>query len=392
MKSFEDKKFNDNDTFESICYNSDIVKVIVREEDFSCIKNYSKCFSENKLSFNSECPVAVAAKFLGSSSSSVTGSMLFDANENYKMTNDSAINVVGFDSSFADGWMNVAGYISNSHYIYFNTDPGFENVGALPVDISAWGGICMTYASNVSINVVARKNWNGVQSGDTIDFLKAINSSNPVQPACVDWKNGGDMTKIDQIQLVPVSSSSSDPAVIYIKNIYTKKPTDVKIDVDIGESCRGDGGWFFCDVSKDEQINLSLFESYTVKWLLSCSQFDLGVFTEKNEYYTNGNVCTSPDFTENITNIGLRNKTSLGNAADDNLANVENPILTDVLIAGPAGGNFSITFYPKSWYAAPVPSSTSNSSTSPVSSIPVLISGILTKAREAFCFITFLSL
>lgn len=355
VKSFDDKKFNDNATFESICYNSDIVKVIVREEDFSCIE----CTGDV---FNSECPVAVAAKFLGSSSSSVTGSMLFDANELY-MKNGSAINVVGFDSSFADGWMKVAGFLSSSPYISFNTDPVLNAVvGGLPVDISAWGGICMTYASNVNIKVVAHdsKNEAGNEGYVMMSSKFEATTDNQAKSACVNWgSNATSLTSIDQIQLVPVSSSSSDPAVIYIKNISTVKKTDVKIDVDIVKSCRGDGGWDSCDVSKDEQINLSLFESYTVDGL-SCLQFDLGVFTEKNEYYTIGNVCTSPDFTENITNIGLRNKTSLGNAADDNLANVENPILTDVSIAGPAGGNFSITFHPKSWYAAPVPSSTSN--------------------------------
>ena len=130
------------------------------------------------------------------------------------------------------------------------------------------------------------------------------------------------------------------------------------IDVDIVKSCQGDG-WVSCDVSKDEQINLSLFESYTVDGL-RCSQFDLGVSAGESKYYTNGSVCTSLDFTENITNIGLCNKTPQGNVADDNLANVENPILTDVSIASPEGSDFSVTFHPKSWYAAPASTSTSN--------------------------------
>lgn len=348
VKSSGNGEFKDNDTFKSICYNSDIVKVIVSDEDFSCIKNYSNCFSENKLSFNSECPVAVAAKFLGSSSSSVTGSMLFDANENYKMTNDSAINVESFDKFFADGWMKVSRYLSNSPYISFNTDPGLENaVGALPVDISAWGGICMTYASNVDINVVAKKTDEYNPEISVGPFRKT--NGNQAEFACVGWKKEGDMTNIDQIRLEPVSSSSSDPAVIYIKNIYTKKPTDVTISK--GDlNCDNTSTGFSCSVGDDKQIDLSLFDSYTLDNGSSSGYLDLKVSSGSNEYLVFGqennqmenlNVCSTenPPVTEDYCQE-LKKFTYL-----------QNPKLKEIQGTGSFENFYSITFHPKSWYA-----------------------------------------
>ena len=347
VKSSNDSKFNDNDTFKSICYNSKTVKVIVREEDFSCIE----CTGDV---FNSKCPVAVAAKFLGSSSSSVTGSMLFDANENYKMTNDSAINVVGFDSSFADGWMKVAGYLSKSPYISFNTDPGLENVGALPVDISAWGGICMTYASNVDIKVVARKNCNGVQSGDAIDTLEATNSSNLAQSTCVNWKKGEDMTKIDQIWLVPVSSSSSDSAVIYIKNISTEKKTDVAFGLEFNNVDEEDGSndnMFAWPVKN--QISLNLFDSYTLSQ--KCSNIYFNAYANETILYIiegGKNFATLDALYVHVTENGLDPD---GSSDWHRYSDLTNPVLTT--IRGMSCGDkddFTVTFHPKSWYAAPV--------------------------------------
>lgn len=351
VKSSNDRKFNDNDTFKSICYNSNTVKVIVRDDDFSCIE----CAADV---FNSKCPVAVAAKFLGSSSSSVTGSMLFDANELY-MKNGSAINVEGFDSSFADGWMKVAGYLSNFPYISFNTDPVLNAVvGGLPVNISAWGGICMTYASNVDIKVVARKNCNGEQSGDTIDTLEATNSSNLAQSTCVGWKKGEDMTKIDQIWLVPVSSSSSDSAVIYIKNISTEKKTDVAFGLEFGNvEAQSDvcPNCFIWNVK--ETINLNLFDSYTVTGD-DCSNFDLAVINNKDSYLlgvkkTNQNVDVQiDDLNVCETEDGINPKTDLQCATT--YGSLENPVLTGINGMACEANELTVTFHPKSWYAAPV--------------------------------------
>lgn len=350
VKSFDDENFNDNDTFKSICYDSSTVKVFVNDDDFSCIKYYSNCFRENKLSFNSECPEAVAAKFLGSSSSSISGTLLFEANKEYKMTNDSAINVEGFDSSFAGGWMKVARNSVVSSYISFNTDPGLENeVGALPVDISAWGGICMTYASNVDINVVARKTDEYNPEISVGPFSKT--TDNQVKPTCVDWGDKAtSLTNIDQIQLVPVSSSSSDPAVIYIKNIYTKKPTDVTISTS-DKNCGGENRKY-CKELGDEQIDLSLFEGYTVTGE-TCRQFDLLVTANSESYYICGK--DSPQTVE-IDNAQV----GTSDCGDLNLkyADLINPVLDGFSFT--CYDNPSVTFHPKSWYAAPVPSSTSN--------------------------------
>lgn len=353
VKSSDNEEFNDNDTFKSICYDSSTVKVFVSGDDFSCIK----CAADV---FNSECPVAAAAKFLGSSSSSISGTLLFEANKEYKMKNDSAINVEGFKQNFADGWMNVAGYLRISPYISFNTDPGLENVGALPVDISAWGGICMTYASNVGINVVAHdsKNEAGNEGYVTMSSKFDATTDNQAKSACVNW--GGDatsLTSIDQIRLVPVSSSSSDPAVIYIKNISTKNKTDVTISK--GDlNCDNTLTWFSCSVGDVKQIDLSLFDSYTLEkgsgyidLLVLSNSFEYIVYDMDKEQMENLKAC--PDASKTFNECKAE-------ASLESFTDLQNPKLIEIQGTGSLENFNSITFHPKSWYAAPVPSSTSN--------------------------------
>lgn len=56
----------------------------------------------------------------------------------------------------------------------------------MPVDISAWDGICMTYASNVDIKVVARKTDVNNTEIPVGPFSKT--NGNQAKYACVDWK------------------------------------------------------------------------------------------------------------------------------------------------------------------------------------------------------------
>lgn len=331
--------------------SSSVNPVSSAKSSSSSAKSSSSCTDV----FDENCSVTDAAKILnGYSSSSISGSMLFDANENYKMKNDSAINVEGFKQNFADGWMKVVGYLRSSPYISFNTDPGLENeVGALPVDISAWGGICMTYASNVSINVVAHDP--RIEGGNveyvTMSSKFDATNGNQAEFVCVDWgDNATSLTNIDQIRLVPVSSSSSDPAVIYIKNISTKKKTDVTISTS-DKNCGGENRKY-CKELGDEQIDLSLFESYTVTGV-TCNDFDLLVTANSESYYICGK--DSPQTVE-IDNAQV----GTSDCGDLNLkyANLINPVLEGFSFV--CLGQPSVTFHPKSWYAAPVPSSTSN--------------------------------
>lgn len=324
----------------------------VANSSSSSVKSSSSCTDV----FDENCSVTDAAKILnGYSSSSISGSMLFDANENYKMTNDSAINVESFKQSFADGWMKVAGYISNSRYISFNTDPGLENaVGALPVDISAWGGICMTYASNVDINVVAIKTDEYNTKISVEPFSKT--NGNQAKFACVGWGNkAASLTNIDQIWLVPVSSSSSDPAVIYIKNISTNLPTDVAFGLNVGNvGAQSDvcSNCFIWNVK--ETINLNLFDSYTVTGD-DCSNFDLAVINNEDSYllyvektYQNVDVQID-DLNVCETEDGINPKTDLQCATT--YGSLENPVLTGINGMACEGNILTVTFHPKSWYA-----------------------------------------
>lgn len=307
--------------------------------------------------FNFSCLMSDAAKILNkNSSSSISGTLLFDASsKERKMKNGDSliINSVNDDlSGFSEGWMRVYG--NGELTIKFFTDPKFVNnqYSHQDVDISGWGGICMTYASNVSFDM-------NLHSKESAQVSFTFEKDLKFKTFCGSWSDWENLDKLKNIKYISLKPKSTvTPAVIYIKNIYTKKKTDVAFGLEFGNVEAQSDVCPKCFIwNVKETINLNLFDSYTVTGD-DCSNFDLAVINNEDSYLlgvekTNENVDVQiDDLNVCETEDGINPKTDLQCATT--YGSLENPVLTKINGMACEANELTVTFHPKSWYAAPI--------------------------------------
>lgn len=319
--------------------------------------------------FNSSCLMSDAAKILNkNSSSSISGTLLFEAKDSGKMKNGEEISTRSstgdLNSSFADGWMKVSGYSQpNAPQVAFFANPGLETEAPnLPVDIGSWGGVCVTYSSNVDFMLVAHYNWNDKIENVEIGKIERTTSAYPVTQKCLEWgEKKNSLTAIDQISLIHIQEGD-DPeiATIYIKNISTVKKNEVVINV---EGTAGEHGDLFYKL-EDETIDLTLFGSFTVPKDVRDNNIYLMVTADGKDYYSKTAYLSGVAQLDKV--CGPVEDTSSCPAYDQDFSTLQNPVLNLIGLQNLGQFNkgdeikYTVTFHPKSWYAAPASTSTSN--------------------------------